>query len=45
MDWWKRIKRPKFENIAAGMPEDEACRKARLDFGGVDQIKEEYGDS
>ena len=33
------------ENIAAGMPAEEARRKARLTFGGLEQAKEECRDS
>ena len=32
------------ENIAAGMPREEARRRARLEFGGQEQIKEELRD-
>jgi putative ABC transport system permease protein len=32
------------EYIATGMPPDEARRRARLEFGGVDQVKEECHD-
>jgi predicted permease len=32
------------DNIAAGMSEDEACRKASLAFGGMDGVKEECRD-
>src|SRR5262245_38380675 len=31
--------------VAAGMTPDEAARRARLDFGGLDQIKEEHRDA
>src|ERR1700751_1137229 len=31
--------------IAAGMPRDEARRRARLEFGGLDQVKEECRDA
>lgn len=33
------------ENLRAGMSEAEARRKARLEFGGLDQVKEECRDS
>src|ERR1700740_403548 len=33
------------EYIAAGLPPDEARRRARLDFGGVDQVKQEVHES
>jgi len=29
------------DNVAAGMPPDEARRRARIEFGGLDQVKEE----
>ena len=32
------------ENIDAGMSREEARRAARLSFGGIDQVKEEYRD-
>src|SRR5438874_8415466 len=32
------------ENIAAGMPPDDARRRAMLEFGGAEQIKEELRD-
>jgi hypothetical protein len=32
------------ENIAAGLSPDEARRKARLDFGGPEHIKEDLRD-
>src|SRR5579859_6743410 len=31
--------------VRAGMPPEEAARRARLDFGGIEQIKEECRDS
>ena len=33
------------EHMADGMPEDEARRRARLEFGGMDQVKEECRDA
>jgi putative ABC transport system permease protein len=33
------------KNIAAGLPPEEARRRARLEFGGLDQIKEECRDA
>jgi putative ABC transport system permease protein len=32
------------KHVAAGMPRDEAMRRARTEFGGVEQVKEEYHD-
>jgi predicted permease len=32
------------DNVAAGMTADEARRRARLEFGGLDQVKEECRD-
>jgi putative ABC transport system permease protein len=32
-------------HLARGLDHDEAMRRARLDFGGLDQIKEEYRDA
>src|SRR5215470_19930537 len=31
--------------VADGLPHDEAMRRARLEFGGLDQVKEEYRDT
>jgi putative ABC transport system permease protein len=31
--------------VADGLPRDEATRRARLEFGGLDQVKEEYRDA
>jgi hypothetical protein len=31
--------------VADGLPHDEAMRRARLEFGGMDQVKEEYRDT
>ncbi len=33
------------ENIRAGMPPDEAQRAARIELGGVEQVKEQVRDS
>src|SRR5713226_3318785 len=33
------------ENLSAGMSEQEARRNARLQFGGLDQVKEECRDA
>ncbi|MGD0201817.1 MAG: ABC transporter permease [Bryobacteraceae bacterium] len=33
------------DNIRAGMPEEEARRRVRLTFGGVDQVKEDCRDA
>ena len=33
------------DNLRAGMSEPEACRSARLEFGGVEQVKEECRDA
>ena len=33
------------KQVAAGMPRDEAARRARLEFGGVEQIKEDCRDA
>jgi putative ABC transport system permease protein len=32
-------------HVARGLDHDEAMRRARLEFGGLDQIKEEYRDA
>src|ERR671922_2645391 len=32
-------------HLARGLDHDEAMRRARLEFGGLDQIKEEYRDA
>jgi putative ABC transport system permease protein len=32
-------------HVARGIDHDEAMRRARLEFGGLDQIKEEYRDA
>jgi putative ABC transport system permease protein len=32
-------------HIADGLPHDEAVRRARLEFGGLDQVKEDYRDA
>ena len=34
------VERQVADHVRAGLPEDEARRRARLDFGGLDQIKE-----
>ncbi len=34
------VERQVAEHVRAGLPEDEARRRARLEFGGLDQIKE-----
>jgi len=32
-------------HVADGLPHDEAVRRARLEFGGLDQVKEDYRDA
>ena len=32
-------------HVRRGLPRDEALRRARLEFGGLDQIKEEHRDA
>jgi predicted permease len=39
------LERQVADNIRAGMPEDEARRRARLEFGGLDRAKEECRDA
>ena len=34
------VERQAAEHVRAGLPEDEARRRARVEFGGLDQIKE-----
>src|SRR5580692_7853580 len=33
------------KNVASGLSPDEAARRARLSFGGMDQVKEECRDA
>jgi predicted permease len=39
------VERQVEDNIRAGVPEEEARRRVRLEFGGVDQVKEECRDA
>jgi putative ABC transport system permease protein len=39
------LERQVADNIRAGVPEDEARRRARLEFGGLDQVKEDCRDA
>ena len=33
------------KHVASGMPREDAMRRARVEFGGVDQVKEDYRDA
>jgi hypothetical protein len=39
------LEREAEKSVAAGLPRDEAVRRARLTFGGVDRIKEDDRDA
>ena len=39
------VERQMAEHVRAGLPEDEARRRARVEFGGLDQIREQCRDA
>ena len=39
------VERQAAEHVRAGLPEDEARRRARVEFGGLDQIREQCRDA